>query len=90
MIAHGNGLLLTHVPINGGWCLDVWRSADALCLFQGMHFVRPDGEEQRPRWWLQLAAYGPVAAAALNAMPSRIPADLASRWRPGPVWGNEP
>lgn len=86
MIEHGNGLLLTHVPINGGWCLDVWRNCDAMCQFGGMHFVRPDGASQRPAWWLQLAAFGPVATDALRAMPARLPDDLEARWRPGPVW----
>ena len=86
MIEHGNGLFLSHVPINGGWCLDLWRTADALTQFQGMYFVRPDGTEQRPAWWLQLCAYGPVATAALTALPGRLPSDMNDRWKPGPVW----
>ena len=90
MIEHGNGLFLSHVPINGGWCLDLWRTADAITHFQGMHFVRPDGTEQRPAWWLQLCAYGPAATAALTALPGRLPSDMNDRWKPGPVWVSSP
>jgi len=86
MIAHGNGLLLSHVPINGEWCLDTWRTANAVTLFQGMHFVRPGGELQRPAWWLQLVAFGDTATKALTGMPTRIPDEIEPRWRPGPVW----
>jgi hypothetical protein len=85
MITHGNGLLLAHVPINGSWSLDCWRTCDAVTFFGGMHFVRPDGTEQRPAWWLQLVAWGPTATAALHAMPDRLD-DLEERWRPGPIW----
>jgi hypothetical protein len=86
MIAHGNGLLLTHVPMNAAWALDVWRNADGVALFQGMHFVRPDATTQRPAWWLQLAAFGPTAYDALVGLPARLPHDLDDRWHPGPVW----
>lgn len=86
MIEHGNGVLLAHVPMNGAWALDIWRNADAVCLFQGMNFVRPDGSLRRPAWWLQLAAFGDKAADAVRSLPERLPDDLDDRWRPGPVW----
>lgn len=65
LIHHGDGLLLTHVPINGGWFIDVQESLDAARFLQAMEFVRPDGRLQRPAWWLVLAAYGETAFCAL-------------------------
>ena len=86
MIDHGSGLLLSHVPINGGWCLDVWRSCGAITMFGGMHFARPDGSTQRPAWWLQLASFGAEATSALEGIHDRLPPTMDDRWRPGPVW----
>lgn len=80
MIEHGDGLLLTHVPMNGEWMLDVWRACDAFRLFQGMDFVRPSGDLQRPAWWLCLAAFGPQSASALLQM--EIPSDIEYRRHP--------
>jgi len=65
MIAHGNGLLLTHIPMNAEWCVEVWEKCDGARFYQGMDFVRPDGSSQRPAWWLQLVAFGDEAVAAL-------------------------
>jgi len=65
MIRHRNGLLLTHVPMNAEWCVEVWDACDSVRFFQGMDFVRPDGTTQRPAWWLQLAAFGDTAVEAL-------------------------
>lgn len=85
-VEHGNGLLLVHMPMNAGWCVDVWHAADGIRLFQGMEFVRPDGTSQRPGYWLQLAAFGDVAAQALASM--RVPAEVAVNPRrvPSPMW----
>lgn len=80
MIEHGDGMLLTHVPMNGEWMLDVWRACDAFRLFQGMEFVRPDGTLQRPAWWLCLAAFGPQAESALLQM--EAPPDIEYRRQP--------
>ena len=68
MIDHGNGLFLSHVPINGLWCLRAWNACSNLRLLQGMEFVRPNGRLQRPAWWLQLVAFGDTAATALQGM----------------------
>lgn len=86
MIEHDNGVLLSHVPINGLWALDAWDACDALRLFQGVEFMRPSGELQRPGYWLQLAAFGEVAAEALETMDERTPANLADRYRPSRVF----
>jgi ParB-like chromosome segregation protein Spo0J len=82
MIDHGNGVLLSHVPINGLWALDTWDACDALRLFQGVEFVRPSGVMQRPAYWLQIAAFGSRAADALAAMEDRIDPAVADRFRP--------
>jgi hypothetical protein len=86
MIAHGNGLLLTHVPMNAGWAAEVWQTCDGLRLFQAMEFVRPDGTKQRPGYWLMLAAFGPDAARALAQL--EPPDDVAENPRrvPSPMW----
>ena len=86
MIDHGNGVLLSHVPINGLWALDAWDVCDALRLFQGVEFVRPSGLLQRPGYWLQLAAFGDVAAEALETMDERIDASVRDRFRPSRVF----
>ncbi len=85
-IDHGDGLLLVHMPMNAGWCVDVWRACDGIRLFQAMEFVRPDGLLQRPGYWLQLAAFGETATAALARM--RVPDDVAENARrmPSPMW----
>lgn len=86
MIAHGDGLLLTHIPMNAGWAAEVWRAADGIRLFQAMEFVRPDGAKQRPGYWLMLAAFGPRAAYALAHL--EVPDDVAENPRrvPSPMW----
>lgn len=68
MIEHDNGLLLSHVPINGLWALRAWWRCSALRLLQGMEFLRPDGELQRPGYWLHLVAFGDVAGEAVRSM----------------------
>jgi hypothetical protein len=83
MIDHGDGVLLSHVPINGLWCLDVWDRCDRLRLLQGMEFVRPDGNVQRPAYWLQLVAFGGRAARALDEM--TVAAEVRDRFRPSRV-----
>lgn len=77
MISHGNGLLLTHVPNNAAWAVRAQQAADAVRLIQSMHFVRPNGQTQRPGYSLMLLAYGPTAAAALKG----IEQDMV-----GPMW----
>jgi hypothetical protein len=86
MIEHGDGLLLTHIPMNAAWAADIWRACDGIRLFQAIEFVRPDGSKQRPGMWLQLAAFGPVATQALQDM--TIPEDVADNPRrvPSPMW----
>jgi len=86
MIHHGDGLLLTHVPMNAGWCIDVWEACDAIRLFQAMEFVRPDGTSQRPAWWLQLAAFGPAATEALARLQPLGDAALNRRRVASPMW----
>jgi len=68
MIEHDNGVLLSHVPINGLWALRAWWRCSALRLLQGMEFLRPSGDLQRPGYWLQLVAFGEVAGDALRTM----------------------
>lgn len=65
-LEHGNGLLLTHIPANAGWAVEVWQRADAAVWLQAMHFERPNGQTYRPGYALQLAALGEVAEAALS------------------------
>lgn len=68
MVAHGNGLLLTHMPNNAAWAVRAQRAADAARLVQSMHFVRPNGQTQRPGYSLMLLAYGQDAASALKSV----------------------
>lgn len=86
MIEHGDGLLLVHMPMNAEWCVKVWEACSGIRLFQAMEFVRPDGTLQRPGYWLQLAAFGDVAAKALADM--TVPDDVAENPRrvPSPMW----
>lgn len=86
VIAHGNGLLLTHVPINAGWAKAVWDAADGVRLFQAMEFARPDGTLQRPGYWLMLASFGDEATAALGRL--EAPPEVAANPRrvPSPMW----
>lgn len=86
LIHHGDGLLLTHVPMNAGWCVDVWEACDAIRLFQAMEFVRPDGTSQRPGYWLQLAAFGPVATSALARLQPLGEAAANKRRVASPMW----
>jgi hypothetical protein len=87
MIHHGDGLLLTHMPMNAGWCVDMWEVCDAIRLFQAMEFVRPDGSLQRPGYWLQLAAFGPVATQALARLQPLGQAAANKRRVASPMWG---
>lgn len=86
LIHHGDGLLLTHIPMNAGWAVDVWESCDAIRLFQAMEFVRPDGTSQRPGYWLQLAAFGPVATEALGRIQPLGDAAFNKRRVASPMW----
>jgi hypothetical protein len=86
MIHHGDGLLLTHMPMNAGWCVDVWETCEAIRLFQAMEFVRPDGTSQRPGYWLQLAAFGPVAVEALSRLQPLGSAAENKRRVASPMW----
>ncbi len=85
-VEHGDGLLLTHIPMNADWCTKVWAACDGIRLFQAIEFVRPDGKTQRPGSWLQLAAFGETATAALAQMVT--PAEVAENPRrvPSPMW----
>lgn len=87
MIHHGDGLLLTHIPMNAGWCVDMWETCDAIRLFQAMEFVRPDGTSQRPGYWLQLAAFGPVATKGLSRLQPLGAAAANKRRVASPMWG---
>lgn len=86
MIHHGDGLLLVHMPMNAGWCVDVWQSCDAIRLFQAMEFVRPDGSTQRPGYWLQLAAFGETSVAALARLQPLGDAARNQRRVASPMW----
>lgn len=74
MIKHNNGIFLTSIPMNALWAAKVWSSCGGLRLFQSMVFVRPDGSEERPALWLQIAAFGDQATQALRDM--KIPEHL--------------
>jgi DNA N-6-adenine-methyltransferase (Dam) len=86
MIHHGDGLILCHVPINAGWCVELWDACDGIRLFQAVEFLRPDGTVQRPAWWLQLAAFGPVATAALAGLQPLGTAAYNKRRVASPMW----
>jgi hypothetical protein len=85
-VEHGNGLLLTHIPMNASWCTKVWSACDAIRLFQAIEFVRPDGKTQRPGSWLQLSAFGERALNALRDF--EVPEHVAENPRrvPSPMW----
>lgn len=86
MIHHGNGLFLCHMPMNAGWCVDMWEACDGIRLFQAMEFVRPDGSLQRPGYWLQLAAFGPAATEALARLQPLGQAAANKRRVASPMW----
>lgn len=86
MIHHRDGLLLTHMPMNAGWCVDTWEACDAIRLFQAMEFVRPDGAVQRPGYWLQLTAFGPIATEALARLQPLGDAAANKRRIASPMW----
>ncbi len=71
MIGHGNGIMLTHIPANASWAVDVWRTADAMIPLQAVEFARPNGGTYRPGYALMLTGYGPTAAAAAARRASR-------------------
>ncbi len=85
-VEHGDGLLLTHVPMNAEWCMKVWAACSGIRLFQAIEFVRPGGQLQRPGYWLQLAAFGMPAAAALAQMQVSIDVAANPRRIPSPMW----
>lgn len=60
-LEHGDGLLLTHIPANARWAVDVWRQADTAVWLQALEFARPNGQTYRPGYALQLAGIGPAA-----------------------------
>jgi hypothetical protein len=68
MVAHGNGMLLVHMPNNAAWMVRAQHAAAALRPIQSMHFVRPNGQQQRPGYSLMLLAYGAEAEAALGSV----------------------
>jgi hypothetical protein len=68
MIKHNNGIFLTSIPMNALWASKVWSSCGGLRFFQSIVFVRPDGSEERPALWLQIAAFGEQATQALRDM----------------------
>lgn len=77
MADHGNGILLTHMPNNAGWMVRAQWAASSVRLIQSMHFVRPDGSEQRPGYSLMLATFGDHLRGALADM----------HWsKVGPLW----
>lgn len=75
---HGNGFLLTHIPANARWAVDVWRRADQAVWLQALEFSRPNGETYRPGYALQLAAIGDSADMLANV--SELP-------KGGTLWG---
>lgn len=77
MIAHGNGVLLIHMPNNAKWAVRAQHAATAARLIQSMHFIRPNGATQRPGYSLMLLAYGQAAAASLKP----VEQDMV-----GPLW----
>lgn len=85
MIEHGDGLLLTHIPMNAQWCVDVWQAADALRMIPNVEFVRPDGSLGRPGYWLQLAAFGQTAVDALRRLGAPTESEGDGRLVPGPL-----
>jgi hypothetical protein len=68
MIKHNNGIMLASIPMNALWASKVWQSCTGLRLFQAMIFVRPNGVDERPALWLQMAAFGEQAAELLKNM----------------------
>ena len=68
MVEHGDGVLLVHMPNNAKWAVRAQWAATAVRLVQSMHFVRPNGQEQRPGYSLMLLAYGDRAAEALTSV----------------------
>ena len=68
MVKHGDGLLLVHMPNNARWMVDAQWHAAGMVLIQSMHFVRPNGQEQRPGYSLALLAYGDDAVNLLRAV----------------------
>lgn len=85
-IEHGDGLLLTHIPMNAEWCSRVWDACAGIRLFQGIEFVRPDGSLHRPGYWLQLAAFGSTAGAALARLEAPPEVAINPRRVPSPMW----
>jgi len=85
-VKHGDGLLLTHIPMNAQWCVEVWHNCDGIRLFQAIEFIRPDGKLQRPGHWLQLTSFGQIAREALSNL--KAPYFVAENPRriPSPMW----
>lgn len=78
-VDHPNGLLLTHIPANARWAVKVWQAADAIVLLQKVEFSRPNGENYRPGYSLQLAARGDAASDALHRLEAPMQSPV---WRP--------
>jgi hypothetical protein len=68
MIGHGNGVLLVHMPNNAKWMVRAQLAATSIRPIQSMHFVRPNGQEQRPGYSLMLLAYGDDAAYLIESV----------------------
>lgn len=65
---HPEGLLLTHISPKARRMVESWRAADAMILFSGMFFNRPNGETHTPYWSIQLLARGRGAVDALRGV----------------------
>jgi len=79
VIAHGDAVLLTHIPANASWAVDVWRTADAMVPMQALPFQRPNGATYRPGYALMLTGYGQAAAEAVIAA-GRLTEKSGSAW----------
>jgi hypothetical protein len=62
----GSGVMLSHIPANAAWAVDVWRSAEVAVWLQAVPFARPNGETHRPGYALMLCGWGPDAVAAVS------------------------
>jgi hypothetical protein len=82
MIGHGNGVLLVHMPNNAKWMVRAQLAATAIRPIQSMHFVRPNGQEQRPGYSLMLLAYGDDAAYLIESVSGPMVGPLLKVVRP--------
>lgn len=79
MAKHGDGILLTHMPNNAGWMVRAQWAASSVRLIQSMHFVRPNGNLQRPGYSLMLATYGDHMSDTLAAVDDKMAGPLWTR-----------